>query len=270
MNPDELTSLKTRQKAAWESGDFGRVAVYNEPAAGEFMCRLPLHPGARVLDVACGSGNLAMIAARRGCITSGVDIAANLIDQARARAAADQLRVDFQEGDAEALPFPNETFDAVVTMFGAMFAPRPEKVAGEMLRVTNPGGVVAMANWTPEGFIGKMFDVFKKHLPPPPAGLPSTLLWGHESTVRDRLRHFSEVRLTRRTAVLRYPFPPVETVAFFRQYYGPTRKAFEALAPEGQQRLQQDLLDLQTAHNLSRDAGATETRAEYLEVIAVR
>lgn len=270
MNIPDLQTIKARQKATWESGDFGQVAKTIMPVAEEFIARLPLRPGMRVLDVACGSGNLAVIAAKRGCVVKGVDIAANLIAQARERATAEGLDIEFREGDAEALPYADGEFDAVVTMFGAMFAPRPDVVAAELLRVTRPGGFVAMANWTPEGFIGKMFEVFKRHLPPPPHGVPSTMLWGHESTVRARLAAFSDVKLERRIAVMRYPFPPAETVDFFRRYYGPTGKAFEAINGAVQTALRRDLVDLQTAHNSADTSDTTEARAEYLEVLAVR
>jgi SAM-dependent methyltransferase len=263
-----LDTIKARQKATWESGDFGEIAKTIVPVAEEFMSRLPLRPGMRVLDVACGTGNLAVLAARRGCIVQGVDIAANLIAQARARAREEGLDIEFREGDAESLPYSDGEFDAVVTMFGAMFAPRPSVVAAELSRVVRPGGFVAMANWTPEGFIGKMFEVFKKHLPPPPPGLPSTMLWGDEKTVRERLSGFAEVRSERRIAVMRYPFPPAETVSFFRRYYGPTGKAFEALNPAAQSALFKELVALQSAHNSAAAPHETEARAEYLEVIA--
>jgi len=150
-----LEAIKARQKATWESGDFGQIARSIETAAEEFMGRQPLKNGSQVLDVACGTGNLAVIAARRSCSVSGIDIASNLISQARARAAAENLRIDFQEADAEALPFADSQFDLVVGMFGVMFAPRPEVAAAELRRVTRPGGQIALANWTPEGFIWK-------------------------------------------------------------------------------------------------------------------
>ena len=235
------------------------------------MARHSIPAGAQVLDVACGTGNLAVIAARCGGVVSGIDIAANLIDQARTRAAAEGLRIAYEEGDAEDLPYADGQFGLVVSMFGVMFAPRPSIATAEMLRVTRPGGRVAMANWTPEGFIGKMFKVFKAHLPPPPAGVPSPMVWGDEATVRARLRHgFSDVRFSRRIAMMRYPFPPAETVEFFRQYYGPTQKAFAALDPAGQAALRRDLVELQTAHNTAATPGTTEVAAEYLEVVAVR
>jgi 2-polyprenyl-3-methyl-5-hydroxy-6-metoxy-1,4-benzoquinol methylase len=266
-----LDAIKARQKTTWESGDFGQIARTIENDAEEFMARRPLRPGAQVLDVACGTGNLAIIAARQGCAVSGIDIAANLIEQARTRAAGSGLGIDFKEADAEALPFADGRFDLVVSMFGVMFTPQPEVAAAELRRVTRPGGQVALANWTPEGFIGKMFNVFKAHLPPPPAGVPSPMGWGDEATVRTRLRNgFAAVRLTRRIARMRYPFPPAETVEFFRQYYGPTHRAFAALDVAGQTALRRDLVELQTANNIAKTPGTTEVAAEYLEVVARR
>jgi SAM-dependent methyltransferase len=267
----DLAAVKARQKATWESGDFGQIARTIENVAEEFMARQSIPAGAQVLDVACGTGNLAVIAARRGGAVSGIDIAANLIATARARAAAEGLRIAYEQGDAEALPYADGQFDLVMTMFGVMFTPRPSIATAEMLRVTRPGGRIAMANWTPEGFIGKMFQVFKAHLPPPPTGVPSPMGWGDEATVRTRLRHgFADVRLTRQIALMRYPFPPAETVEFFRQYYGPTQKAFAALDAAGQAALRRDLVELQTAHNTAPTPGTTEVAAEYLEVVAGR
>jgi ubiquinone/menaquinone biosynthesis C-methylase UbiE len=261
--------IKARQKAMWESGDFGQIARHITSAAEQFMGQLPLKPGMRVLDVACGTGNLAVIAARRGCVTSGVDIAANLIAQARERARMDALPIQFTEGDAEQLPYADGQFDAVVSMYGAMFAPRPELVASEFFRVIRPGGFVAMANWTPEGFVGKMFQIFKAHVPPPP-DIPSPLLWGDEATVRERLKDFSEIRLARQIAVMRYPFGPAETVEFFRRYFGPTGRAFDSLDAAAQETFRQALVKFQTAYNMSAAPNTTEVHAEYLQVIARR
>ena len=269
-NPN-LEVVKAKQNATWEAGDFGQIARTIENVAKEFMARQPLQPGAQVLDVACGTGNLAVIAARRGCTVWGIDIACNLIHQARIRAAQEGLRINYMEADAEALPFDEGQFDLVVSMFGAMFAPQPEVVAAELLRVTRPGGQIALANWTSEGFIGKMFNIFKAHLPSPPVGVPSPMGWGDEVTVRARLQHgFTNVRLTRRIALMRYPFPPAETVEFFHQYYGPTQKAFAMLDTSAQAALRRDLVELQTVHNIAKTPGATEVAAEYLEVVAMR
>jgi ubiquinone/menaquinone biosynthesis C-methylase UbiE len=266
-----LAGIKAKQKATWESGDFGQIARSIEEVAEDFMSRQPLLRGSRVLDVACGTGNLAVIAGRHGCAVSGIDIAANLLVQARARAAEAGLNVDFREADAEALPFENDSFDLTVSMFGVMFTPQPVVAAAELARVTKPGGQIALANWTPEGFIGKMFGVFKAHLPPPPAGVPSPMEWGNEATVRQRLSEsFTDIRLSRRIALMRYPFPPAETVEFFRKYYGPTLRAFESLTEDGQAALRRALVDLQSRHNTATAPGTTEVAAEYLEVVATK
>ncbi len=267
----DLAAIKAKQKATWEAGDFGQIARTIEDTAGEFMARRPLRSGAKVLDVACGTGNLAVIAARQGCVVQGIDIATNLIEQARARAGQEGLSIYFQEADAEALPFAEERFDLTVSMFGVMFTPQPQVAAAELWRVTKPGGQVALANWTPVGFIGKMFRIFKAHLPPPPAGVPLPMGWGDEATVRERLQQgFTDVRLTRRIALMRYPFPPAETVEFFRRYYGPTNRAFASLSPAAQAALRKDLVELEASDNLAAAPGTTEVAAEYLEVVATR
>ncbi|HXT10503.1 MAG TPA: methyltransferase domain-containing protein [Candidatus Angelobacter sp.] len=266
-----LAAIRAKQKATWESGDFGKIARHIENVAEEFLSRQPLQPGQKVLDVACGTGNLAVIAARRGCAVSGADIAANLLAQARARATADGLNIDFKEADAEALPFANDTFDLAVSMFGVMFAPQPSSAVAELQRVLKRGGRMALANWTPEGFIGKMFVIFRKHLPPPPAGVALPMEWGKEAVVRERLKQgFADVQLTRRMAVMRFPFSPAETVEFFREYYGPTFRAFESLAEPAREALRRDLVELQTRYNDAKVQGATEVAAEYLEVIATK
>lgn len=265
-----LAAIKIKQKATWEAGDFGQVAHCIENFAEDFMGRLPLRRGARVLDVACGTGNLAVIAARQGCAVSGADIATNLLVQARTRASDAGLNIDFREGDAEALPYADGLFDFSVSMFGVMFTPQPAVATAELRRVTKPGGLIALANWTLEGFIGEMFAIFKGYLPPTP-GVPSPMEWGNEAIVAKRLRGgFSNVRMTRRVQVMRYPFPPADVVEFFRKYYGPTLRAFESLPPDGQAALRRDLVALQTRYNTARVAGTTEVAAEYLEVIATR
>ena len=268
MSP-EMATLKTRLKATWMAGDYGRFAKYLEPGALEFLERLAVAPGTRMLDVACGAGQIAFPAARAGVRVTGIDIAANLIEQARAGAKAEALDIHFDEGDAEALTFDDASFDLVVSLIGAMFAPRPERVAAELVRVCRPGGRIVMANWTPEGFIGQMFKTIGKHVPPSPL-MPSPLLWGTETAVRERLRDgVAEPSLTKRQYPFVYPFPPAEVVTFFRTWYGPTHKAFAALDEAGQAALQRDLQQLFEQNNRATD-GSTRLDSEYLEVVATR
>ncbi|HUS12269.1 MAG TPA: class I SAM-dependent methyltransferase [Pyrinomonadaceae bacterium] len=265
----EMESLKTRLKAMWMAGDFGQVAKVIETSAEEFIARLRLKPGVRALDVACGSGNLAIPAARAGAVVTGVDIATNLLEQAGARAAAEDLTIQFDEGDAESLPYDDAAFDVVVSMFGAMFAPRPELVAAELVRVCRPGGQIAMANWSPEGFVGQMFRTTGKHVPPPPS-MPSPLKWGDEEIVRERLSEgIADLQLTRQMCDFEFPFGPSEVVETFRMYYGPTQRAFESLDTDGQAALRTDLERLWAEHNRATD-GTTQVDGEYLEVLATR
>jgi ubiquinone/menaquinone biosynthesis C-methylase UbiE len=265
----ELSALKTKLRSTWIAGDFGQIAKYYASQAEDFVNRLGLKPGMTVLDVACGTGNLAIPAAKTGANVTGVDIAPNLVEQARENAKAAGLNAKFDEGDAEALPYDDSSFDAVITMFGAMFAPRPELVAAELKRVSRPGGFIAMANWTPGGFIGQMFKTTSKHFPPPP-GMTSPVLWGVEETVRERLSEgISKVETKLQKITWVFPFSPAEVVEHFRLYYGPTQKAFGALDEDKQAALRKDLEELWSTHNEATD-GTTRLEAEYLEVVAVR
>jgi len=265
----ELSALKTKLKATWSAGDFGQIARYYADEAEAFIKRLDLKPGMKVLDVACGTGNLAIPAARMGATVTGVDIAANSVEQARQNAKAEGLSAKFDEGDAEALPYDDASFDAVVTMFGAMFAPRPELVASELKRVCRPGGFIAMANWTPGGFIGQMFKITSSHIPPPP-GMTSPVLWGVEEKVRERFGEgISKVETRLQNVTWVFPFSPAEVVEHFRLYYGPAQKAMGALDEQKGAALRKDLEELFTTHNQATD-GTTRVEAEYLEVVAVR
>ena len=268
MTP-EMESLKARLKATWMSGDYGHFAKYLEPSALEFLARIPIPAGTRVLDVACGAGQISIPAARAGARVTGVDIATNSIEQARARARDEGLDARFDEGDAEMLSYEDASFDLVMSLFGAMFAPRPERVAAELVRVCRPGGRIVMGNWTPEGMVGQLFKTIGKHVPPPPL-MPSPLLWGKEEIVRERLGEgVAELRLTKRQYPFYYPFPPSEVVEHFRTYYGPTNRAFTALDDAGRVALRRDLEQLWSEHN-SADDGTTRYESEYLEVVALR
>jgi SAM-dependent methyltransferase len=264
----EIDGLKARLKDTWTAGDYDRFSRYMEQGARIFYEQLDVPAGCQLLDVACGSGQVALWAARDGVNVTGVDIAPNLVQRAQARADAERLKARFIEGDAEALPFEDASFDVVTSLVGAMFAPRPELVARELLRVTSPGGTIAMGNWTREGFVGQMFKTFAKFIAP--SGMPAPVLWGDEPVVRERLGHgVSDLTMTRRQYSFTYPFPPAEVVEFFRQYYGPTNRAFASLNETDARKLRDELEALWSAHNRGGDQ-LTVVSSEYLEVIAVK
>jgi SAM-dependent methyltransferase len=268
MTP-EMENLKSKLRTTWIAGDFGEIAKSLASGGEEFVERLDLKPGMKVLDVACGTGNLALPAARAGAAVTGVDIAPNLIEQAKASAAAEGLNIRLDVGDAEDLPYEDGEFDVVMTMFGAMFAPRPDVTAGELKRVCKPGGLIAMANWTPGGFTGEMFKIGAGYVPPPP-GMPSPVLWGVEDTVRERLSEgISDLQTTKQPIEFNFPFGPAEVVEHFRQYFGPTQKAFESLDENSQAALRADLERLWTDANKADD-GTSRVGSEYLEVLATK
>jgi SAM-dependent methyltransferase len=268
LTPD-MEALKGKLKATWMAGDFGVIARMIERGGDDFVESVGIKPGMKVLDVACGTGNTAIPEAKRGADVTGVDIATNLIEQARARAEAEGVNVKFEEGDVEDLQFGDDTFDAVVTMFGAMFAPQPDVTASEMIRVCKPGGFIAMGNWTPEHFVGQMFKIGSRHVPPPP-GMSVPVQWGSEDIVRERLSEgISDLQLNRRKIMFTFDGTPEEVVEHFRQYFGPTNKAFASLDDAGQTALRKDLVDHWKKHNQATD-GTTKVEGEYLEVIATK
>ena len=264
----DMEMLKARLKATWESGDYGVLAKYLEPGALEFLERLPLRPGVRMLDVACGTGHLTIAAARRSVCATGIDIASNLVTQARANARRQGIVMRIDEGDAEDLPYPDSSFDVVVSLMGSMFAPRPELVAAEMLRVCRPGGRIAMGNWTAEGHIGQMFRVLGKYVESP-ARVPSPLLWGDEATCRQRLAGVGDMKITRRMYPLEYPFPPARMVDLFVNYYGPASQAYSSLTTTARKAFCADLAALWVRNNKAAD-GTTRIMAEYVEVVGER
>ncbi len=265
----EMETLKVRLKATWMAGDYGYFAKYLEPGALEFLSHLSIQPGMQVLDVATGAGQIAIPAARAGAQVTGIDIATNSIEQARARAQAEGLQIQFDEGDAEMMPYEDQSFDLVVSLIGAMFAPRPEHVAAELIRVCRPGGRIVMANWTPEGFVGRMFKIVGKYAPPSPL-IASPVKWGDEATVRERLSDgIAHLQLTKRLYTIEYPFSPGEIAEFYRKYYGPINRAFAGLDPNRQISFYHDLEQLWTEHNQSNN-GVGRYAYEYLEVVAVR
>ena len=268
MTP-EMDALKSKLRATWIAGDFGVIARAIEEGGREFVERLDLKPGMKVLDVACGTGNLALPAARIGADVTGVDIAPNLIEQAIANAEREGLKAKFDVGDAEDMPYQEGEFDVVMTMFGAMFAPRPDVTASELKRVCKPGGLITMANWTPEAFTGVMFKTNAKHVPPPP-GMSPPLQWGMEDLVSERFADgISNIEMRRVPIMFHFDMPPADVVEHFRKFFGPTQKAFEMLDADGQAALRSDLESLWVEHNQATD-GTTLVESEYLEVYAAK
>jgi ubiquinone/menaquinone biosynthesis C-methylase UbiE len=264
----EMETLKSKLKTTWEAGDFAEIAKLIETTAEGFVDRLNIQPGTKVLDVACGSGNLAIVAAKKGAEVTGIDIAENLIDSANKRAAAEGLTIKFEVGDAEAMPYEDNSFDVVMTMFGAMFAPRPDVTASELVRVCKPGGTIAMANWTPTGFAGQMFKLATKYVPPP--DMPSPVLWGVPETVAERFGdRVTDLKMTPTMADFIYDRSPADVVELFRKYFGPTVMAFKAIPEENHDAYREDLEALWTENNTATD-GTTAVKGEFLEVTATK
>lgn len=262
----DLSAIKERQRWTWASGDYSVIASRIVPMAERLVQSAGLRAGDAVLDVATGTGNAAIAAARRGGEVTGIDYVAALLERGRERAAAEGLAVTFTEADAEHLPYPDASFDAVLSCVGVMFTPDHEQAAAELVRVCRRGGKIALANWTPSGFVGEMFRTVAAHVPPP-AGLRPPGLWGTE----EHLRHLfgeavSDLMLTPREFVFRFR-SPTEFVEVFRDYYGPVRKAFNALDESGRDRLSVDLAALASRHDCE-SGPSVALPSEYIEVIA--
>jgi len=265
----DLEAVKQRQQAAWASGDFAVVASRIVLVAEHLCDTADLQAGWRVLDVATGSGNAAIAAARHGSTAVGVDYVPALLERGRIRAEAEGLAVELLEGDAEALPFPDASFDAVTSVFGSMFAPDHARAAAELLRVCRPGGTIALASWTPEGFIGDLFRTVGAHVPPP-AGVQSPMLWGTEAHLRTLFGDgIASLEIEERTFTFRFGSAQ-EFVDFFRTWYGPTLKAFAALEGAARDALEQDLLALARRSDRLGGSGAIALPAAYTEAVAVK
>ena len=265
----DFAAIKQRQQATWASGDYHMIGTQILLSSELLIEALDVHAGERVLDVATGSGNAALAAARRGCSVVGLDYVPALLERARMRAAAEGVTADFIEGDAEALPFDDGSFDVVTSVFGAMFAPDQEQTASELARVCRPGGRIGSVAHTPDGFIGNLFKVIARHVPPP-AGLRSPIQWGTEERLRELFGdRIDEIRVQKRHIICRYP-SPAAYVKYWRRFYGPTLKAFETVGEVGRDALEADLLDLIARFNRADD-GTMIVESEYLEaVIATR
>ena len=263
----EIDAIKAKQQATWASGDYAVIGTSLQ-LVGESLCEaVDVRAGWRVLDVAAGNGNASLAAARRRCEVIATDYVDTLLDRARQRAEADGVPLATQHADAEDLPFGVGEFDAVLSTFGVMFTPNPDRAAAELLRVCRPGGRIGLANWTPDGFVGRMFKIVGQHVPPP-AGVPSPLLWGTEEHLVERLGGGATLDVTRRQFTFRYR-SALEWFETFAAFYGPMVKAYAALDDAGRESLRTQLVALVDECNLE-SGGAMVVPSDYLEVVATR
>ncbi len=263
--PADFIAVKARQRVAWSSGDYAVVGTTLQIVGEELAEALDLRSGQRVLDVAAGNGNATLAAARRGCHVTSTDYVPALLERAGERAAADRLSIDFREADAENLPFEDGAFDAVMSTFGVMFTPDQDRAASELMRVCRRGGKIGLANWTPDGFIGRLFGTIGKVVAPPP-GVRSPALWGTRARINELFgRHASEIRASQRHFVFRYQ-SPAHWLHVFKSYYGPVLKAFAALDAEAQAALENEIVQLIARFNRSGDPTVV-VPSEYLEAV---
>jgi SAM-dependent methyltransferase len=264
----DLEAVKTKQQAMWASGDFGVIASLIHIVAERLVDSVDIPAGSRVLDVAGGTGNAAIAAARGGVQVICTDYVPALLDQGRERARAEGLAIEFETADAEALPYDDASFDAVLSVFGSMFAPNQPQAAAELVRVCRPGGLIGLASWTPTGLLGEVFRA-QGAIVPPPAGVASPLRWGTEEGIAELLGDDVESVQTRRR-MFNWRFTDAATfVSTFREWYGPTLKAFEAAGPEREAELERALVGV-IENGASARGNAIVVPAEYLEVVAVR
>ncbi|MGZ2259451.1 class I SAM-dependent methyltransferase [Roseobacter sp. A03A-229] len=263
ITPD-YAAIKTKQNAAWASGDYAVVGATLQIVGEHLAEALDLRPGAEVLDVAAGNGNATLAFARRFHAVTSTDYVGDLLEKGRARAEAEAADVTFAVADVEDLPFEDNRFDAVVSTFGVMFAPNQAQSAAEMARVVRQGGLIGMANWTPDGFIGELFKTLGRHIAPPP-GVRSPALWGDEAALAELFPNAANISCTPSNFVFRYR-TPAHFVDLFRRLYGPVHKAFAALDEAGQDALEADMLALIDRFNTAED-GSLRIPSAYLEVI---
>jgi ubiquinone/menaquinone biosynthesis C-methylase UbiE len=264
----DLAAIKQRQQTTWASGDFAVIGVTLQIVGESLAEAADIRAHETVIDVAAGNGNATLAAARRFADVTSTDYVPALLDKGRARADAEGLRVEFIEADAEALPFPDASFDVAMSTFGVMFAPDHVRAANEMLRVVRGGGRIAMANWTPEGFVGQLFKIVGKHLPPP-AGLKPAALWGTEDYIRQLFgNEASAIHVERKLFNFRYA-SAAHMLQIFRDFYGPVHKAFAALSPDAARTLEQEMLQaLERLNTAGPDSLVVP--GEYLEVVITR
>lgn len=263
-----LEEIKAKQQVTWSSGDYGKIAWITQPLSEVLADAVDIRPGAEVLDVAAGTGHVALAAGRRFARATGIDYVPALLDVARTRAAAEGLDVTFKEGDAENIPFPDASFDYVLSTIGAMFAPNQEKTASELFRVARSGGTIGMVNWRPEGFIGELFRTIAAHVPPP-EGLKPAALWGNEDRVRELFGDRAASVGFKDGAITIGFLSPEHFADFFVTNYGPTLKASEALQGEKKEAFRRDLVALASRHNKRTD-GTAALEWTYLVVTATK
>ena len=264
----DFTAIKTKQNAAWSSGDYARIGVTLQLTGEELAEAVETRPGAKVLDIAAGNGNATLAFARRFAEVTSTDYVESLLVSGRARATAEGLEPEYMVADAEALPFDDGMFDMAVSTFGVMFTPNQMQSASEMMRVVRPGGKIAMANWTPESFIGALFKTLGQHVPPPP-GVKSPAIWGNEQWVNETFGGGSnEIVFVRKMFNFRYPSPEYFT-EFFKTFYGPVHKAFVAVGEAGEDALRTDILATIAAFNVATD-GTMLVPSEYAEIVITK
>jgi SAM-dependent methyltransferase len=264
----DYAAIKTKQNAAWSSGDYARIGVTLQITGEQLAETLDLPTGATVLDVAAGNGNATLAFARRGSKVTSTDYVEELLSRGRARADAEGLEIKSQVADAEQLPFDDASFDAVVSTFGVMFAPNQAAAARELARVCRPSGKIGMANWTPESFIGQLFKTLGRRVPPP-AGVPSPALWGSRPWLEESFgKTARSIAIVERVFIFRYASAN-HFIDVFRTYYGPVHKAFLSIDEAGREALEAELLDLVARFNQGSD-GTMRVPSEYAEVILTR
>ena len=264
----DFDAIKQRQQATWASGDFAVIGVTLQIMGESLAEAADIRANEKVLDIAAGNGNATLAAARRFAKVTSTDYVPALLEKGRRRAEAEGLQVDFREADAENLPFPDASFDVAMSTVGVMFAPNHARCASEMLRVVRDGGRIALANWTPEGFVGQLFKTIGAHVPPP-AGVKSPALWGTESYLPELFGdRAASIQATRKLFNFRYASPQ-HFLQVFRDFYGPTFKAFAALDPAGQQALEKDILAVLDRFNTAGSSSLV-VPGEYLEVVITK
>ncbi len=263
----DYSAIKTKQNAAWSSGDYAKIGMTLQITGEKLAEAADSIPGSKVLDVAGGNGNATLAFARRWCAVTSTDYVQNLLDDGRARAKAEGVEVTFQTADAEKLPFENGAFDIVTSTFGVMFTPNQKQAASELIRVCRPGGKIALANWTPESFIGVLFKTLGKHVPPPP-GVQSPAQWGKKEWIEETFASDGDISMTMENFNFRY-LSPDHFVDFFRTFYGPVHKAFLALGEAEQEELESDILETIAQFNVATD-GSMIVPSEYAQIVITR